>query len=133
MKESVGKGGVCVGTNGVCFGAGTSGAGRQLVFKSIPPLGAPGTVAATSNKRSLSGSGADISSKRSRSESGSGSTSSRSSKKLSVDILQQLLPPQPPHSDSVLMNLLVSGCDVSAGYICLGANRNSSKVAGKVQ
>lgn len=25
---------------------------------------------------------------------------------------------QPP-SDSVLMNLLVSGCDVSAGYICI--------------
>jgi hypothetical protein len=26
-------------------------------------------------------------------------------------------------SDSVLMNLLVSGCDVSAGYICLSSSR----------
>lgn len=27
-------------------------------------------------------------------------------------------------SDSVLMNLLVSGCDVSAGYVCVSSNRN---------
>lgn len=32
--------------------------------------------------------------------------------------------PPPTPSDSVLMNLLVSGCDVSAGYICLSSNRN---------
>jgi hypothetical protein len=39
---------------------------------------------------------------------------------------QQQQPKQPPPapSDSVLMNLLVSGCDVSAGYICLSSSRN---------
>jgi hypothetical protein len=38
---------------------------------------------------------------------------------------QQRQPKQPPPapSDSVLMNLLVSGCDVSAGYICLSSSR----------
>lgn len=39
---------------------------------------------------------------------------------------QQVQPPRqlpPTPSDSVLMNLLVSGCDVSAGYICLSSSR----------
>lgn len=31
--------------------------------------------------------------------------------------------PPPPPANSVLMNLLVSGCDVSAGYICLVQGR----------
>lgn len=35
--------------------------------------------------------------------------------------------PQP--SNSVLMNLLVSGCDVSAGYICLLPMRTTKKTA----
>lgn len=30
---------------------------------------------------------------------------------------------KPPNGGSVLMNLLVSGCDVSAGYICLNARK----------
>lgn len=30
---------------------------------------------------------------------------------------------QEPVKDSVLMNLLVSGCDVSAGYICMGSGK----------
>ncbi|KAG8249645.1 hypothetical protein J6590_015141 [Homalodisca vitripennis] len=30
---------------------------------------------------------------------------------------------KPPNSGSVLMNLLVSGCDISAGYICLNARK----------
>lgn len=38
--------------------------------------------------------------------------------------------PQP--SDSVLMNLLVSGCDVSAGYICIGFGKNG-KLSTRVQ
>nr|CAD7397176.1 unnamed protein product [Timema poppensis] len=38
-------------------------------------------------------------------------------------------PPTTPPSSSVLMNLLVSGCDVSAGYICLGPNRPNNTAA----
>nr|CAD7589565.1 unnamed protein product [Timema genevievae] len=38
-------------------------------------------------------------------------------------------PPTTPPSSSVLMNLLVSGCDVSAGYICLGPNRPNDTAA----
>lgn len=36
---------------------------------------------------------------------------------------------QPRQSNSVLMNLLVSGCDVNAGYICLSNSRPSDGVA----
>lgn len=39
--------------------------------------------------------------------------------------------PLPQPSDSVLMNLLVSGCDVSAGYICFGFGKNG-KLSTKV-
>ncbi|KAE8738804.1 hypothetical protein FOCC_FOCC015703 [Frankliniella occidentalis] len=39
--------------------------------------------------------------------------------------------PLPQPSDSVLMNLLVSGCDVSAGYICIGFGKNG-KLSTKV-
>lgn len=41
-------------------------------------------------------------------------------------------PPPPLPGESVLMNLLVSGCDVSAGYICLGSGkgRGGTKVTG---
>ena len=39
---------------------------------------------------------------------------------------QQKQPLQSP-SDSVLMNLLVSGCDVSAGYICLTARNSTNR------
>ena len=35
--------------------------------------------------------------------------------------------PLQKQSDSVLMNLLVSGCDVSAGYICLTSRNSSSR------
>lgn len=35
--------------------------------------------------------------------------------------------PPPPPAGSVLMNLLVSGCDVSAGYICLVQGRPKQK------
>nr|CAD7396060.1 unnamed protein product [Timema cristinae] len=38
-------------------------------------------------------------------------------------------PPTTPPNSSVLMNLLVSGCDVSAGYICLGPNRPNNTAA----
>lgn len=34
-------------------------------------------------------------------------------------------------SNSVLMNLLVSGCDVSAGYVCLAKPRPSKGIASK--
>lgn len=39
---------------------------------------------------------------------------------------RQQQPKEPPltSSDSVLMNLLVSGCDVSAGYVCVSSSRN---------
>jgi hypothetical protein len=37
---------------------------------------------------------------------------------------QQPKEPPPISSDSVLMNLLVSGCDVSAGYVCVSSGRN---------
>lgn len=40
--------------------------------------------------------------------------------------------PLPQPSDSVLMNLLVSGCDVSAGYICVGFGKNG-KLSTRVQ
>ena len=34
-------------------------------------------------------------------------------------------------SNSVLMNLLVSGCDVSAGYVCLSKQKPSKGIASK--
>lgn len=37
--------------------------------------------------------------------------------------------PQQPQSNSVLMNLLVSGCDVRAGYICLTKQKPSKSIA----
>lgn len=39
---------------------------------------------------------------------------------------RQQQPKEPPttSSNSVLMNLLVSGCDVSAGYVCVSNSRN---------
>lgn len=48
----------------------------------------------------------------------------------SDDALISESPPQ-QQSNSVLMNLLVSGCDVSAGYVCLVKPKPSKSITTK--
>lgn len=46
------------------------------------------------------------------------------------EVLISESPPQ-QQSNSVLMNLLVSGCDVSAGYVCLVKPKPSKSITTK--
>lgn len=129
-------------------------AGNKLnVIASIVSKKNSGSSSGSSTKRSASESGSDGSSKRVRSGSGA-VQQQQSTQNSSPQLLQQLMAPSPVPakakakskldqsdrwptgasaakveqvSNSVLMNLLVSGCDVSAGYTCFPRHSKAAK------